>query len=77
MTSNADPEDSDVERAEEQGGYGSPTPEQEMGPRTGQGAAGREGEGETREDKGENREGLSDQRIDPTEKDGMAGEPTD
>ncbi|WP_138417244.1 hypothetical protein [Sinomonas gamaensis] len=57
----------DVERAEEQGGYGSPTPEEEMGPQAGQEAGGREGEGGSAGDEG----------IDPTDKDGMAGEPTD
>ncbi|WP_138445190.1 hypothetical protein [Sinomonas susongensis] len=36
MTSTSGSEDEGVERAEEQGGYGSPTPEQEAGGLTGQ-----------------------------------------
>ncbi|WP_334170821.1 hypothetical protein [Sinomonas sp.] len=43
MTSTSGPEDAGVERAEEQGGYGSPTPEQEVG---GQEAGGQEAGGQ-------------------------------
>ena len=46
MTSDTNPEESSVERAERLGGYGSPTPEQEMGPGAEQQDAGQASEEE-------------------------------
>ncbi|KHL02797.1 hypothetical protein [Sinomonas humi] len=50
MTSSSGPEDANVEREEEQGGYGSPTPEQEAGGQAGGGQAGGEGAATGEED---------------------------
>lgn len=53
MTSNSGPEDAGVERAEEEGGYGSPTPEQEIGGQESGGSAGTPREEADDEDQGE------------------------
>jgi len=80
MTSNAGSEESGVERAEEQGGYGTPTPEEEMGPNAGQESAGREGEAAGREGESADREGQAGEGVEDAGMNGMngmAGEPTD